>query len=487
MILALCAAISSLPRGRSLFAAAGVSLWLAACQTSAVLAPKKVTTTIVIPSASVPVRSPVPSAAIVAALHPIVPIALQSAPTLVVQVPAASAAALATDFHWPSPGPFASLAPGLATVVVRTVAGGVATDAAATQAVRPINGAGQQATFVLPMGLALRADGTLFVADMGQNLIRAIAAPDGAATVTTAAGTGASIQSSADLAAENAATPLKAHLVAPTALVFAPDGTLYFSESTGNRVRSLAPDGSVSGVSGYPAGNSGKGNWLGAGTPDGTYAAFHTPIGLALVSHTQKYQRGALCVCDQLNQRVRDIDIGNATHDTASLAGSDAAGLMDGLGEVAQFSFPSGLAADAQDNLYVQDGYNHRIRRVKPDGTVSTYAGAPTSVAGSDGRGLVDGPLASARFDFTGSRGPGLAFGPDGSLYVADTGNNRIRRIKDGMVTTLAGSGDPRDLPRYADGAGNVARFNAPQGLAVAADGTVYVADTGNARIRAIK
>ena len=196
---------------------------------------------------------------------------------------------------------------------------------------------------------------------------------------------------------------------------------------------------------------------------------------------------GSLFVGDQLNSSVRQINISKASNDVFNLRVLPPGGGSADAGIRALFNLPSGVAADGQNNLYVQDGYTHRIRKITPGGVDSIFAGPPASVANADARGLLDGPAASARFDFTGCLGPGLAVGPDGALYVADTGNNRIRRIKDGMVTTLAGSGASRDLMHFQDGAGDVARFNAPQGLAVAVDGTVYVADTGNNRIRAIK
>ena len=155
------------------------------------------------------------------------------------------------------------------------------------------------------------------------------------------------------------------------------------------------------------------------------------------------------------------------------MAGDGVAGMRDGPAPRARFSDPFGVAAAADGTIYVSDaGDAQRVRRIAMDGTVTT-------VAGGGGHGHVDGPAASARFNTP----SGLAIGPDGTLYVADTGNNAIRRIApDGMISTIAGDG----TPGYQDGAGAAARFNGPIGLAVDASGRVVVADTYNDRIRAV-
>jgi sugar lactone lactonase YvrE len=154
------------------------------------------------------------------------------------------------------------------------------------------------------------------------------------------------------------------------------------------------------------------------------------------------------------------------------LAGDGVDGVADGAAPVSRFSDPFGIAVDALGNVFVADGgAGNRIRRIAPDGRVTTFAGAQA--------GYADGPGASAAFDTPSA----LAIDRLGNLYVADTGNNAIRKVApDGSVSTLAGGG----APGYADGIKRAARFNGPVGVAVDRDGIVYVADTYNDRIRRI-
>lgn len=156
----------------------------------------------------------------------------------------------------------------------------------------------------------------------------------------------------------------------------------------------------------------------------------------------------------------------------AVLAGDGLAGVRDGDADRARFSDPFGVAVARDGSIYIADGgAAQRIRRIAIDGTVSTFAGGEPGYA--EGRGR------RARF----STPSGLAFDSAGVLYVADTGNNAIRRITpDGAVSTLAGGG----LPGFEDGDGVNARFNGPIGVAVDSAGRVIVADTYNDRIRAI-
>ncbi len=155
------------------------------------------------------------------------------------------------------------------------------------------------------------------------------------------------------------------------------------------------------------------------------------------------------------------------------LAGDGVGGQQDGAGVRARFADPYGLVVDALGVVYVADaGDNNRIRRIHPDGRVDTLAG--------QGEGWRDGPALQAQFH-TPSQ---IARDAAGNLFVADTGNHVIRRIGvEGTVSTLAGDGQPG----FADGPGAQARFNGPMGVAVDAQGRVYVADTWNDRIRVIE
>jgi sugar lactone lactonase YvrE len=154
------------------------------------------------------------------------------------------------------------------------------------------------------------------------------------------------------------------------------------------------------------------------------------------------------------------------------LAGDGLDGAVDGAALASRFSDPFGTVVDAHGKVFVADGgASNRIRRIGPDGKVITFAGASA--------GFADGPGARAAFDTPSA----LAIDRLGNLYVADTGNNAIRKVApDGNVSTLAGGGEPG----YLDGVGRAARFNGPVGVAVDREGNVYVADTYNDRIRRI-
>jgi sugar lactone lactonase YvrE len=202
-----------------------------------------------------------------------------------------------------------------------------------------------------------------------------------------------------------------------------------------------------------------------AGFADGPAAAarFSDPFGVAVDP------RGTVYVADGgENNRIRRI----APDGTVSTFAGGAEGLRDGRGAQAAFHTPSAVALDHLGNLYVADTGNHAIRRIGPDGTVTT-------VAGNGEPGDADGKGAAARFN-----GPvGVAVDDAGVVYVADTYNDRIRRIAaDGTVTTIAGGTRPGD----ADGVGPAAAFDTPSGITVAPDGTLFVADTGNHAVRRI-
>ena len=202
-----------------------------------------------------------------------------------------------------------------------------------------------------------------------------------------------------------------------------------------------------------------------AGLRDGgaPQARVADPYGVAIAKD------GAVFVSDAGdNNRIRRI----AKDGTVVTFAGSVEGFADGIGAAAAFDTPSGLAFDRTGNLYVADTGNHAIRRITPQGAVSTLAGDGTP-------GFVDGPGAQARFD-----GPtGGAVGADGRVYVADTYNDRIRVIaSDGTVSTLAGGDRPGDV----DGPAALARFDTPTAVAVDAMNRVYVADLRNNAIRRV-
>jgi len=156
----------------------------------------------------------------------------------------------------------------------------------------------------------------------------------------------------------------------------------------------------------------------------------------------------------------------------STLTGNDKRGFSDGQGENARFSEASGIAIDADGNLYVADTKNFRIRKVTPRGEVST-------LAGSHIWGFADGQGSSAWF----SNPRDVTLDAEGNLYVADSRNNRIRKVTpQGEVSTLAGE----EEPGFADGKGSAARFNNPHGITMDRAGNLYVADRDNNRIRKV-
>jgi len=234
---------------------------------------------------------------------------------------------------------------------------------------------------------------------------------------------------------------------------------LYVTDTVSNTVRKISSAGVVSTL----AGTAGA-----LGTTDGTGAAarFSFPVGVAVDSS------GTVYVSDSAGATIRRI---SPTGVVTTFAGAAfQSGSTNGVGTAARFSLPYGLALDGSGNLYVADGGNHLIRKIAPDGTVTTLAG------GAQISGFADGTGTAARFN-----NPfGVAVDGSGNIIVADSGNHVIRRVTTaGVVTTIAGTAG---LPGAADGTGIAARFNQPRGVAVGSGNTVYVADYGNALLRAI-
>lgn len=192
----------------------------------------------------------------------------------------------------------------------------------------------------------------------------------------------------------------------------------------------------------------------------GTGAQFYYPKGVATDL------AGNVFVADNENRRIRKI---TPQGEVTTFAGSGEYGFADGVGLAAQFAFPQRIAIDASGNLYVTDA--HRIRKITAEGVVSTFAGQG-SIGSDDGTGT------EAKF-----HNPiGIAVNAGGTVFVADYLNDRIRKITPaGVVTTFAGTSQG-----FADGAGTAAQFYQPTGMAVSTDGTLYVADGQNNRIRKI-
>ena len=201
-----------------------------------------------------------------------------------------------------------------------------------------------------------------------------------------------------------------------------------------------------------------------AGSADGTGTAaqFSGPRGVAVDSSGNVY------VADTLNNRIRKITPEGVV---STLAGTATPGHVDTRGTEAKFNFPERVAVDSSGNVYVADTNNHRIRKITPEGEVTTLAGST--------RGFADGAGTKAWFD----EPIGVAVDSSGNVYVADSYNHRIRKITPaGVATTLAGS-----TADSADGTGTAAKFHSPIGVAVDSSGNVHVADSNNHRIRKIE
>lgn len=306
------------------------------------------------------------------------------------------------------------------------------------------DGTGPAASFWWPEGVAADGQGNLYVADSGCNRIRKIL-PGG--VVTTLAGSGA--YGSAD------GTGAAASFFYPRGVAVDAAGNVYVTDSGSRKIRKVSPGGAVTTL----AGTGMHGNIDGPGAE----ATFAAPTGIAVDA------AGNLYVANTATDTIRKITPSGIV---STLAGSGAKGSADGNGTAATFRSPYGLALDAEGNVYVADHGNEKIRKVSPDGTVTTFAG-------SGATGGADGPGAAASF----STPFGMAVDAAGNVYVADSGNNKIRKVSpDGAVATFAGSG----ACGSADGTGTAAAFNGPSGVAVDGAGNVWVADTWNSRIRKI-
>lgn len=311
------------------------------------------------------------------------------------------------------------------------------------------NGPAPAARFRCPNGLAVDGAGNLYVADTANQSIRKI---DASGLVITLAGS-AHKHGTKDGAGE------AARFYGPFGIAVGATGNLFVADTGNNTIRKILPDGTVStlaGGAGQP-GNS-DGAWLSA--------RFRNPWGVAVEPD------GDMVVADSSNDSIRKLTTSGMVYTLAGQPGT--IGCLDGFGDNAQFNNPSAVAEDAAGNIYVSDSGNDVIRKITPSRVVSTLAGSAGNAGSADGNG------AAARF----WNPQGLAVDGTGNIYVADTGNNTIRKISPmGQVTTIAG------LPGStgsADGSGPQARFNGPAGIAVDKNGNLYVADTNNHTVRKV-
>ncbi len=350
------------------------------------------------------------------------------------------------------------------------------------------DGTASEARFSNPNSVAVTADGTLYV--ISGNQIRKIST---AGIVTTFAGGDFGFEDGVGIAAK---------FRTPTSIASGGDGSLFVADHGNHRIRKISPTGVVTTLAGGSPG-------FADGT--GAEAKFNFPNGLALGPD------GSVFVTELLNHAIRKISPAGVV---STLAGSSQ-GSVDGQGAAAQFDSPRALTVDAVGNVYVAEYYRDTIRKVTPAGLVTTIE--PTGIAadgvshevsnlraleaGADGTlyligndvktmspagvishlagdpaggGYSDGLGAAARFNLPGE----LDLDAAGNVYLADAGNQTIRKIApSGEVTTVAGSAPGRG---FVNGPSDDARFASPWDCAVDADGNVYVADRFNYAVRKI-
>ena len=318
-----------------------------------------------------------------------------------------------------------------------TPAGVVTTVAGSAGNVGYANGTNGAARFSNPQGVTVDASGIIYVADTGNQVIRKVTASGMVSTVTNGL---ARFPAPRDVAADKA-------------------GNLAVVDNESQTLSRIAAKGGVTVLAGSASRH---------GSTDGKGAAvcFNRPCGVTMDLQKNLY------VADNFNHTIRRMTPDGVV--TTWVGRALSMGSTDGKGDAARFFWPSGMAADRSGNVVVADAGNHTVRKVTPEGVVTTLAGS----AGTNG--WADGTGGRAKFSWPAD----VAFDGAGNLFVADRGNHVIRKIAPaGEVTTLAGG---VGTAGRADGVGGAARFNNPSGVAVDDAGNVYVADTGNQLIRRV-
>lgn len=312
---------------------------------------------------------------------------------------------------------------------------------------------------IYPNGLARDSDGQLLISDIGSHSILKF---DSQGRLSVVAGTGKPGFAGDDGPAN------AARLNAPFDLVVLEgDGAILVADTYNHRIRRIDRDGRITTIAG-----NGKSAFAGDGG-SAIEASLQLPQGIAID------RAGNLFIADTFNHVVRRVDAAGVI---TTIAGSEGGLAGDGgPATKAQLNLPMAVAVDAEDRVYISDAGNSRIRRVNPDGTIETVAGfgGGSGIAGSGFAGD-GGPPARAKI-FSAAD---IKIGPGGTWYIADSGNNRIRLVRDSVITTLAGAGTPGFS---GDGGPAIeAIFKAPQKMLLHPDGNIDIADRSNRRVRRI-
>lgn len=263
----------------------------------------------------------------------------------------------------------------------------------------------------------------------------------------------------------------------PYGIIFDNNGKMYVSSQVGHRIRLYDPANSNVYTRVGSPGDPGSGLTAGYINGTSTTTRFNSPLGMAVDANND------LFVCDQLNHCIRKVTrfvsagSGQIVTTVAGEAqgGSGTGAYANGQGTAARFDTPMDIVITNGGDMYVADGFNDCIRKITPSGMVSLLAGTPGSFGFQDGAGT------SAQFNLP----VGLALKDQNTLIVADAGNRRIRSIdlSTGMVTTIAGNGNNGG----DDGAAMSATFSSPNGLALDAQGNIFVADGRNGQSNVIR